>query len=173
MIKKKKFVFKWADCGFKSSTENGLRIHQGKKHAAKPSCDICAKKFETYREMKIHRYTHSYKGTPFAQEQVCQNCQFKCKIVESMEVHLGKCGSEPFECGLCETTFDKLEMLEIHLNTCEIFECSICAERFRDLSDMKKHMQKHHKSSKNIYHLKIDREDPNEVNVKRYSPSQL
>ena len=120
-------------------------IHKGGKHGSKSSCDICDKKFNTHREMKIHRYTHSYKGTHCEQEQTWKNCEFKCKIVESMEVHLGICGSDSFECGLCETKFGKLE---IHLYTCEIFECRFCAERFRVLSERKKHMQKNHKSCK-------------------------
>ena len=164
--------FKCDECDFESHTDKGLSIHKGKKHGNKHTCDICDKKFDYYREMKIHRYTHSYSSTPFVQEQVCKQCEFKCQISESMEVHLGKCGPD-FYCGLCERNFDNLDMLEVHLNTCEIYECSVCAERFQILSEMKKHMHDNHDSCKQIYHLKMDRKDPKEVNVKKYSLSQL
>ena len=59
-----------------------------------------------------------------------------------MEVQEGKCHLETFECGLCDDKFDKLEDLEIHLNTCEIYECNFsdCLIRLRSLSEMKKHI---------------------------------
>ena len=164
--------FKCDECDFEFNTEKGLSIHKGKKDGNKSTCDICDKAFDYYREIKIHRYTHSYDSTLFVQEQVFKKCEFKFQIAESMEVHLGKCGPDLF-CGFCETNFDDLEMLDMHLKTCEIYECSVCSERFLILSEMKKHMHENHESCNKIYHLKIDRKYPNEVNVKKYSLSQL
>ena len=31
----------------------------------------------------------------------------------------------------CVENFENKEMLEIHLNTCEIYECCLCAKRFK------------------------------------------
>ena len=127
--------FKCDECDFEFNTEKGLSIHKGKKDGNKSSYDICDKAFDYYREIKIHRYTHSYDSTLFVQEQVFKKCEFKFQIAESMEVHLGKCGPDLF-CGFCETNFDDLEMLDMHLKTCEIYECSVCSERFLILSKL-------------------------------------
>ena len=43
-----------------------------------------------------------------------------------MEVQAGKCQTDNFECGLCEYTGNTLENLELHLVSCEIYECEEC-----------------------------------------------
>ena len=43
-----------------------------------------------------------------------------------MEVHVGKCRTENFECGLCQYTCETLEGLELHLASCEVYECENC-----------------------------------------------
>ena len=99
------------------------------------TCDLCEKEFETVREMKMHRYTHLFeKGFS---EQKCVECDFTCKTVETMEVYIGKCCYDYFECGLCEARVENLEKLELHLTTCEIYECDTCFVRDKSLSDMK------------------------------------
>ena len=69
--------FKCDECDFEFNTEKGLSIHKGKKHGNKSTCDICDKAFDYYREIKIHRYTHSYDSTLFVQEQVFKKWEFK------------------------------------------------------------------------------------------------
>ena len=92
-------------CDFETYHKTGLKIHKKKKHESK-SCDKCDEIFDTARDLKIHNYTHSYTSTGdywSESKQTCKNCGFDCITPESMEVHLGKCRSEDFECGLCET----------------------------------------------------------------------
>jgi hypothetical protein len=63
--------------------------------------------------------THSYKSALFK----CEECEFFGTNHLTMEVHLGKEHSANFECGLCEVEAKDLENLEMHLFTCEIYEC--------------------------------------------------
>ena len=46
-----------------------------------------------------------------------------------MEIYLGKCRSENFECGLCDKRFQELDKLELHLFTCEVNECCECYKK--------------------------------------------
>ena len=62
----------------------------------------------------------------------------------TQQVHVGKGCSDNFECGLCDQTFENLEILETHLSTCEVYECgeslnNECFYRDKHLSEMKKH----------------------------------
>ena len=155
--------------------KKGLKIHKKKKHESK-SCDKCDEIFDTARDLKIHTYTHSYTSTGNIwsdPKQTCKNCEFECITPESMEVHLGKCRSADFECGLCETKFEELNKLEIHLNTCEIYECGNCYIRYQKLCEMKKHIKETHESSTKILHSKMDRKLENEVCTKPYKLSDV
>ena len=67
--------------------------------------------FETKRELKIHSYTHSFTDT--RTKQICENCDFESNIIETMEVHIGKCRTKDFECGFCEAKLAELENLEV------------------------------------------------------------
>jgi hypothetical protein len=58
------------------------------------SCNQCDEIFTTARKLKIHN-----------------NCEFDSKTDRTMKVHLGKCRTENFECGLCESTFKELNDL--------------------------------------------------------------
>ena len=60
-----------------------------------------------------------------------------------MEVHVGKCSSETFECDICDEKFDKT-----HLNTCEVHKCALvrCLIRLQTLSEMKKYRNAEYKT---------------------------
>ena len=90
-----------------------------------------------------------------------------------MEVHTGKCRADNFECGLCEKTEETLENLEIHLLSCEIYECEECQLRSRFLKDLKIHIEKDHGKITNIYHLKMDRNDSKLVDFKHYKSDKI
>ena len=90
-----------------------------------------------------------------------------------MEVHVAKCKTENFECGLCEEVFVEEKALETHLRTCEIYECSFCWKRAKSLSDMKIHIQENHEDYTTLNHLKIDRESEFEVKNKTYSLKEV
>ena len=92
--------------------------------------------------------------------------------VDTMEVHVGKCRSGNFECGLCEVNFEKISDLVTHLKICEIYQCGRCYVRDKSLSEMKKHVQDKHTTSTGIGYLKMDRTNESEVSQTFFSLSQ-
>ena len=88
-----------------------MKIHIKRKHA-KETCDLCDKSFETAREMRMHKSTHSYESKT-EKHHTCEECDFVSTTIETMEVHIGKCCYDYFECGLCENRFENLEKLEL------------------------------------------------------------
>ena len=148
-----------------------------KKHGQKFECDLCEKVFDSVIEGKIHRKTHSFKSRYKAlegEEQVCDNCDFSCKCIYTMEVHIGKCFSDNFECGFCDKKFNDIDTLELHLRTCEVYECSECYLKERNLTDMKKHVVEDHEDyCDTIQHMKIDLENMSKVLIKSYYLSEL
>ena len=134
-------------CYFVGKSGKGLIIHKGRKHGKKITCDVCENSFESNRDFKIHQLSHSFKSkfkTTRFENQVCKKCNYSCKTIESMEVHLGKGCLEFMECGLCESRFETFEILQTHLNTCEVYECGRCRNRFKTLSEVKRHAEEEH-----------------------------
>ena len=84
---------------------------------------------------------------------------------------------QQYECGFCDAKFKDLTALELHLRTCEIYECSECYRKDKNLNDMKKHFVNDHadceQGSDIIQHLKIDLENLSDVIIKSYYLSQL
>ena len=88
---------------------------------------------------------------------------------------VGWCRTKDFECGLCGIGFSEKEDLEIHLSTCEMYECDSfsCYLRGKNLSEMKKHIEEKHETSSFLNHLKIDRNEKFNVTSKSYSLEDL
>ena len=126
---------------------------------------------DTARGLKIHVYTHSY--TTENKKEKYNTCDFKSTTIYTMEVHVGKCRQQHFECGLCEGKFDSLTDLELHLKTCEIYECGKCWIRGKNLSEMKHHIKETHSQSTQICYIKMDRNSESEVNATYYSLSEV
>ena len=120
--------------------------------------------------------THSFAGqyNHFETENFnCEDCEFTSTTVETMEVHVGKCRTENFECGLCQYTCETLEGLELHLASCEVYECDNCELRSRFLKEVKTHIEKEHEKPCNIFHIKMDRNDPSLVDFKSYRSDKI
>ena len=132
------------------------------------TCEFCDDKFENFIELKMHLKTHSYKKASYA----CKYCDFVAEQPITMEVHLGKYHSENFECGLCNIETNDLETLEIHLLTCKLFICYRCDKRFKTLGDIKKHIEEIHKSA-DLFHIKMDRNDPEDISDVMYSSNEI
>ena len=173
---------KCSNCSFTTNSKQGLKIHMRKKHTVQnntfPStCHLCEKQCENSSELKKHLLTHSYKKIKYK----CEECEFAGKNEMTMEVHLGKNHSEKYECGLCDLEAGSLENLETHLNTCEVFQCDWdkdkCKQRFKTLPDIKKHFVEEHNENCKEYgyliHLKLDRNDSNEVTEKAYRSDKI
>ena len=96
-------------------------------------------------------------------------CPLKCfSSFPSIEKVVGACRNQNFECGLYGEEFKEREDLEIHLNTCEIFECSSCWLRDGNISDMKNHVRGKHSSTTEVNHLKMHREKQHIVSSNSY-----
>ena len=67
------------------------------------------------------------------------------------------------KCWLCDQKIQELDKLELHLFTCEVYECCECYIRDIDLSNMKKHIQDTRDKSIKILYLKRDRNKSCEV----------
>ena len=168
-------VFNCDKCEFETKSEKGLNIHNKRKHPINTVCEICEKQFKSPHDLKLHIYTHSYTSKGDI-GQTCKKCNFACDTIESMEVHLGKCNVEEFECGLCETSFKKTDELDTHLTTCEVYECAECILRYTTLEEIKKHLKDGHETEavfQSLHHLKMDREDITKVKFKRYFLSEV
>ena len=55
-----------------------------------------------------------------------------------MAVHVSKVHSEEIGCWMREYQTKYLESLDIHLETCQHYECKNCEERFQSISEIKK-----------------------------------
>jgi hypothetical protein len=110
--------------------------------------------------MKQHMRTHSYKFVQFQ----CEFCEFIGGEEIDMEVHTAKLHGEKIECGLCEYEAKDIGTLEIHLATCEYYECAVCGEKIWQFTDIKEHILANHKilsryDSNGVKHIKQSREN--------------
>ena len=168
LIEESNGKYKCNQCDFTTYHKKGLNIHRKKMHKAY-SCNDCDDIFDTKRAFKVHSYTHSF--TNIKDKHKCNNCDFESESLNTVEVHVGKCRESNFDCGLCGEDFEKLQDLETHLRTCEIYECQNSSfwMRCKNLSEMKKHIQENHSSSTELDHLKIDRKKEFNVSSTFYS----
>ena len=177
--KSEKFL-KCSNCSFETNSKHGLKIHMKKKHTAvqintfPSTCHLCEKSCENSSDLKKHILTHSYKEIKYK----CEECDFAGQNEVTMEVHLGKHHSEKYECGMCDFEAGSLENLETHLNTCEVFQCDWnkdkCKKRFKTFTDIKKHfLEEHNKEYGYLEHLKLDRNDINEVTERAYRSDEM
>ena len=171
-------VFKCTQCEFTSVSEKGLKSHVVRKHKTEKkkkeetlqyprNCDLCEKEIKNKNEMKTHMRTHSYKNVSYK----CNKCEFLGYSEIDVSVHSGKAHGDCFECGLCEHISPDLETLELHLFTCEIYQCNNCETIFKNLGDLKSHLVKEHESSST--HIKQSRENEDEYDNKRYTYKEL
>ena len=174
--RKDKKLLTCSNCSFQTNSEQGLKIHMKKKHTVvvetddpKP-CHLCDKQCKSSLDLKKHLITHTYKQATYK----CDECDFVGQNEVTMEVHNGKHHSEKFECGLCDSEMKNLESLETHLNTCESFRCYRCLGRYKTLKEVKNHFPEVHKKEHGLIdHLKIDRNDCNEVTETEYCSDKI
>ena len=95
------------------------------------------------------------------------------KIVTSLgkpSIHVPH--SETFECGICDCNMKTLEDLDIHLFSCEVYKCASnddleCECKVKTLGEIRNHIETNHKHL-HFIHMKLNRNDANEVTVKKY-----
>ena len=109
----------------------------------------------------------------------CGDCEFVGESEETMEVYIGKYHSDKIESGICEFETESLEQLDIHIFSCEIYQCDECKKKFRSISDIKKHIKEmkyntlYSDGYGYIHHLKIDRNNSNEDSDKMYRSDKI
>ena len=175
LLKSENDQLKCDDCEFTTTSKKGLKTHIKRKHTEKfpIQCERCDKELKNEHEMKNHIITHTYKYEN--SELKCEECGFTGKNDWSMQIHHGKCHSKNIECGLCEFIAKDNECLEMHLKTCETYECKHCEYVAKTISDMKRHIaaKKNECGSSCIFHVKIDRNNDNAADWKEYKQTEL
>ena len=173
----KETLFKCELCEFKTNSKRGIQIHRKRKHEKNFECDQCGEVFHSEGERRVHRKYHSITtqlDKTKKEEAVCENCGFKSRSIYTMDVHIGRCGFiTNYECGFCDVTFEDLSSLDLHLRTCEVYECSECFLRRRSLGEMKERIVKECENCKKLTHLKMNLENESDVIFKSYSISEL
>ena len=170
-----KKLFKCDQCDFSFVSEQVLKTHSKRKHtnaviekemeSFPKMCSLCEKQFDCEITLKRHMKTHSYKQIEYR----CEECDFLGATPFTMEVHLGKSHSDKFECGLCEFVAKDLETLDMHLFTCEIYQCEECEKRFKNIKDIKEHLTNEHGAYTTLIHAKQSRADNDEIDMVEYS----
>ena len=131
-------------------------------------CDL---KITSKVELKRHMVSHTYKF--LNKEFQCEKCEFTGNNEWTMQMHNGKCHQKNNECGLCNYEAKDIENLDLHLTTCEIYECDECEFIARNLSDFKRHILEN-KTTCNLRkgcHVKLDRSNEKEASFKEYKQS--
>ena len=163
-------VHKCPSCSFTTTSEQGLKVHR-KVHFSK-TCSLCEKTFKNKQKFRDHKFEHTNwdrkKGT-----YSCKECTFIGKNMFANEVHMGKVHASILNCGLCDVEFDKLEDLETHLSTCELYMCRNCTRKETTVSDIKKHVKSLHLAGAIIDHAKICRNDKEQISEKMYWDYEL
>ena len=162
-------------CEFTTTSIKGLKTHVKRKHTSKfpVQCELCDDELKNKRILKNHMISHTYKSENFVLK--CEECDFVGKNDWTMQIHHGKTHSKNIECGLCEYEASDTENLELHLKTCEIYECKSCEHESKQISKMKKHIaeNKENCGTSCIYHIKIDRNNESEADYKEYKQSDI
>ena len=138
-----KNIFKCRNCDFETNSEKGLKQHTSKKHT---------------------------KSEDKGKTLFCEHCKHAFKNSETLAVHIGKNHTDNFKCGLCERFFETKENLEVHLNTCEVYQCTKCKKKELTMSDSKEHIIKDHDSENYIMvdNFKLSRENWEDVTWRNF-----
>ena len=135
-------------------------------------CELCD--YETSKKIELKRHTKSHSYTFENNACKCNECDFTGKNAWTLQSHNGKVHSKNFKCGLCDFPAKDLETLNLHLITCEIYECNKCEHVAKKISSIKKHMHiSKDCNSSTIHHVKIDRNDNEEADNKEYEQIEL
>ena len=135
------------NCDFKTTSRQGLKIHNSKVHSKinfqdfPAACKICEKVLQNESELRKHKKSqYTYHSVRYQ----CNECDFLANETETLNVHFGI--KHTNKCGLCDKIFENSASLIEHLTTCEIFMCanSGCRDYFGKLTEIKEHISETH-----------------------------
>ena len=100
----------------------------------------------------------------------CEHCKYGFNSRETLAVHIGKIHTNDFKCGLCEKVLGNREALEIHLNLCEVYQCTKCQRKETNIGDIKQHIINQHNSQRYLMvdNFKLSRENWEDVTWKDF-----
>ena len=81
---------------------------------------------------------------------------------------MGRAHSNILDCGPCDAEFNKLEDLDLHLTTCEVYMWRYCRKKETTVSDIKKHVKENHIDGAIIDHAKSSRRSKDQFTEKMY-----
>ena len=80
----------------------------------------------------------------------CNHCGAGFSLEKSLGFHikLKRCTEKQFECLVCKKVFISKQNLFLHMKThTDVFQCSICVNKFDSEDKLKEHMEKEHKEN--------------------------
>ena len=135
-------------------------------------CEFC--EYETSRKIDLKRHTKSHSYTFEKNTCKCNQCDFTGNNAWTLQIHNGKAHSESIECGLCDFVAKDLDVLNLHLKTCEIYECNQCEHVSKKISSIKNHVKGNTDcNSSTVHHVKIDRHNDEEADSNEYKQDEL
>ena len=171
-------MIKCEKCDFTTNSEKGFKTHMKRKHYEKTKepvtfqCEFC--EYETKRKIDLKRHTKSHSYTFEKDKCKCNQCDFTGNNAWTLQIHNGKSHNESIECGLCDFVAKDLDMLNLHLKTCEIYECNQCEHVSKKISSIKNHVKGNNDCiSSSVHHVKIDRHNDEEADSKEYRQDEL
>ena len=83
-------LFECSKCHFSTKSEQGLKVHIGKKHTEQTflrKCILCEKTFTSYTTFKCHKYEHS-NWKKESNTYSCKDCDFIAKNETTYLLHI-------------------------------------------------------------------------------------
>lgn len=148
--------YKCAQCGEQFTNQQQFAVHK-QTHvppAMKPKpfkCEICTKGFESQLKFFEHLKGHY---EPYKKHK-CEVCGGEFENAEALQDHSLVHSREHFTCELCNKTFRKESMLEVHLKVAHMEEteassidkpytCVACPKSYRTQMALDSHVQSEH-----------------------------
>ncbi|KAK3858911.1 hypothetical protein Pcinc_003627 [Petrolisthes cinctipes] len=149
--------YKCSQCGEQFTNQQQFVIHK-QTHTPPPTkpkpfcCEICAKGFDSQLKFFEHLKGHY---EPFRKHK-CEVCGGEFESAEALQEHSLVHSREHFKCELCNKTFRKESMLEVHLKFAHAEEeedsssvnkhytCVVCPKSFRTQMALDTHVQSDH-----------------------------
>ena len=148
-------------CEYQARSIGGLKTHITRKHTkydesiSSFKCENCDEVFENSKDLKDHLFQHSYRRGGELNYK-CDECDFWGPNRLTMNMHFKRLHSETMTCGMCKFEASKLEDLDIHTFTCEMYKCNDCGKKFNISHDIKSHMKENHDDG-SLFHYKRNR----------------
>ncbi|TNN52569.1 Zinc finger protein 341 [Liparis tanakae] len=142
-------------CARKFNTYFQLKTHQ---EQLTYRCHLCSKEFPSLFELGVHQYSHSFCPQQSTRRETsiyrCVKCQSRYSTQEALEQHL-LTASHNFPCPHCQKVFPCERYFRRHLPTHGVggrFKCQICKKAFKTEHYLKLHTRIHSGFTRQSYY---------------------